>query len=336
MWRKLLIAIGIVSFAAGAVILWSGEQKSDSGHPPAARHYVAAEGRISVKPDHRAVLSAEVAGRIEHIYVDNLSPVKKGQVLAEIYNADLEQRIRETVELLHQSEAEYQEAVHGSRDEDIREALANKQRSEAALELARSNEDRDRRLRDEGVIAQSRYDATASEYKQAGSALAAAQENYNRLTAGERKETIDAARAQMNSRRYALESLKAQQAKSFVRSPLNGIVILRSRNVSEFADVGDPILEVADLSDIIVEGDVNEMDAGGVAAGQKAIVTADAFPGKEFTGVVYEVSASLKRRSVDPVDPAVVIDQKILPVKVKFSQPVPFKLGMKVDLKIGD
>lgn len=333
MWRKLLIAVGLVSFAAGAVILWSGEQKPVS-QPDALQRFVAAEGRISVKPDHHAVLSAEVAGRIQRIYVDNLSPIKKGQVLAEIYNADLEERIQETGELLRQSEAEYAEAMHGSRGEDIREAMANVQKSRAAVELARSNEDRDRRLRDEGVVSQSRYDVTVSEYKQADSALAAAQEHYNRLSAGERTETIDAARAKMNSRKYALESLKALHEKSFVRSPLNGIVILRSLNASEFADVGDPILEVADLAEIIVEGDVNEMDAGAVAAGQRAVVTADAFPGMEFTGVVYEVSASLKRRSVDPEDPAVVVDQKILPIKVRFDQTVPFKLGMKVDLKI--
>jgi len=29
------------------------------------------------------------------------------------------------------------------------------------------------------------------------------------------------------------------------------------------------------------------------------------------------------------------VDQKILPVKVEFLQPVPLKLGMKVYLKIG-
>ena len=97
---------------------------------------------------------------------------------------------------------------------------------------------------------------------------------------------------------------------------------------------GIPIVEVADLSDIIVDGDVNEMDAGSVFAGKHAIVTADAFPGKEFEGVVYEVSAALKRRSSDPEDPAVVVDQKILPVKVRFLERVPLKLGMKVELKL--
>lgn len=333
MWRKVLLSIIAISVIAGAVMLWSGEQKTRILPSPAPQ-YVAAEGRVDVRPDHRAVLSAEVAGRIQELYVDNLSPVKKGQVLAELYNDDLEHRIQETQELLRKSDAVYSEAQSGSRTEDIQEALANVERAEAALELAGSNEARDRRLRDEGVVAQSSYDATASEFKQASSSLTAAKERYHRVSTGERRETIEAARAQMMSQRHALESLKAAYEKTFVRSPLDGIVILRYRNVSEFADVGDPIVEVADLTDTIVDGDVNEMDAGSVSAGKHAIVTSDAFPGKEFEGVVYEVSAALKRRSTDPEDPAVVVDQKILPVKIKFLKPVPLKLGMKVELKL--
>lgn len=333
MWRKLLISMVVVSLVAGAVILWSGEQKNTRPETPPP-HFVAAEGRVAVKPDHRAVLSAEVAGRVDRMLVDNLSPVKKGQVLAELYSADLKQRILETEEMLRRAEAVYAEAESGSRQEDIQEASANVQRAEAALELAQNNEERDRKLRDEGVVAQSRYDATASEYRQASSELRAAQERFRRVSSGERRETVEAARAQMASQKYALEALKAHYEKSFVRSPLDGIVILRYRNVSEFADVGDPIVEVADLSEMIVEGDVNEMDAGEVSAGQKVVVTTDAYPGLQFAAEVYEVSASLKRRTTDPEDPAVVVDQKILPVKVRFMHAVPLKLGMKVDLKI--
>ncbi|HSP06811.1 MAG TPA: efflux RND transporter periplasmic adaptor subunit, partial [Acidobacteriota bacterium] len=307
MWRKLLISIVLVSAIAGAMILWSGEQRPQ--RPVTAPHFVAAEGRVAVKPDHRAILSAELAGRIDRMYVDNLSPVKKGQVLAEIYNADLERGIHETEELLRKAEAVYAEAANGSRREDIEEAHAEVQRAEAALELARNNEARDRRLKDEGVLAQSGYDETAAEFKQATSALQAAQERYHRVSNGERPETVMAARAQRDSQRYALEALKARYEKTFVRSPLDGIVILRYRNVSEFADVGNPIVEVADLSERIVEGDVNEMDAGAVSAGQQVIVTSDAYPGIQYAARVYEVSASLKRRATDPEDPAVVIDQ---------------------------
>lgn len=111
-------------------------------------------------------------------------------------------------------------------------------------------------------------------------------------------------------------------------------MILRYKNASEFAEIGDPILEVANLSEMIVEGEVNEIDAGRVVRGASAVVTSDAFPGQTFPAQVYEVSAALKKRVSDPDDPSVIIDQEILPIKVKFLKTVPLKLGMKVDLKI--
>jgi multidrug resistance efflux pump len=109
---------------------------------------------------------------------------------------------------------------------------------------------------------------------------------------------------------------------------------MRYKNASEFADIGQPVLEVADLSEMIVEGEINEMDAGRVRDNQKVIITSDAYPGKKFVGELYEVSMTLKRRQNDPEDPSVIIDQKVLPVKVKFLEEVPLRLGMKVDLKI--
>ncbi|MCI0416512.1 efflux RND transporter periplasmic adaptor subunit [bacterium] len=335
MWRKVLLGAFILSLITSSILLWSGDEKTvPKKNEQAQLKVVAAEGRVSVKPDRRAVLAAEVAGRVDRILVDNLMPVQKGQLLAVLYNADLEDRIRETEARLSKAQASYLEYANGSRREDIQEAAANVRRADASLELAQRNERRDKQLFEEGVIAHSRYDVTAAELKQAHADREAAAERYAKMSAGEREEIIDATRAEMVAQKYALESLKAAHEKTMIRSPLNGIVIMRYRNVSEFADIGQPVLEVADLSEMIVEGEVNEMDAGRVQEKQKVIVLSDAYPGKNFHGELYEVSMTVKRRQDDPEDPSVIIDQKVLPVKVRFLENVPLRLGMKVDLKI--
>jgi len=335
MLRKLTTISIVLFLIVSGLAFWSGEEKSAArGAAPAPPVYVAAEGRVAVQPDHRAVLSAEVSGRIDRLLVDNLSPVKKGDLLAVLYNADLERRIQETEALYHAAEARYSEVVNGSRKEDVAEGAAGVQKAEADVELAQNNEQRDRRLFEEGVVAHAKLDAGVAELKRAESDLNAARERYSRLVQGERVETIRAARAGMMSQKYAFDALKAAYEKTMIRSPLDGIVILRYRNASEFADVGDPIVEVADLSEIIVEGDVNEMDAGKVFSGQKAMITSDAFPAQKFSGQVYEVSAALKKRASDPEDPSIVVDQKILPIKIRLLGKAPLKLGMKVDLKI--
>ncbi len=335
MSRKLATISIVLFLIISGLAFWSGEEKSSArGAAPTPALYVAAEGRVAVQPDHRAVLSAEVSGRIDRLLVDNLSPVRKGDLLAVLYNADLERRILETEALYHRAEARYKELVNGSRKEDIEESAAGLQKAEADVELSRNNEQRDRQLFEEGVVAHAKLDASVADLRRAESEWKAARERYARLVQGERAEIILAAKSEMQSQQFGFDALKAAYEKTMIRSPLNGIVILRYRNVSEFADVGDPIVEVADLSEIIVEGDVNEMDAGKVSSGQKAMITSDAFPGKKFSGQVYEVSASLKNRVSDPEDPAIVVDQKILPVKIRLLGKAPLKLGMKVDLKI--
>ncbi|MCI0445357.1 efflux RND transporter periplasmic adaptor subunit [bacterium] len=337
MWRKILLFAFIPSLITSSIFFLSGEEKKGSKKIDQNQlKVVGAEGRVTVKPDRRAVLAAEVAGRVDKIFVDNLMHVKKGQLLAMLYNADLEDRIRETEARFNKARASYLELANGSRREDVQEAAAHMRRADAALELAQRNEARDKQLFDEGVIARSRYDVTAAELKQAQADREAAAERFAKMSAGERDEIIDANHAEMIAQKYALESLKATHEKTLIRSPLDGIVIMRYRNVSEFADIGQPVLEVADLSEMIVEGEVNEMDAGRVRDGQKVIVLSDAYPGKKFHGELYEVSVTVKRRQEDPEDPSVIIDQKVLPVKVRFLERVPLRLGMKVDLKIGD
>lgn len=327
-----IIAIGI-SLLLGGLLLWPVEEQAPAQNASPLR-YVAAEGRIAVKPDQRAVLAAEVAGRIDQILVDNLMPVKKGQVLAVLSNDDSQKRIHQTEASYQRAAAYFAELSNGSRPEDISEAEADLRKAEADRDVAKSDEDRDRKLVEDGVIARSKYDHTLAELRGSESQLKAAQERYLRVLKGPRAEAVEGARAEMASQKYALESLKATYDKTFIRSPLDGIVIQRYRNASEFADAGDPIIEVANLSEMIVEAEVNETDSGKVLPNQKVVVTSDAFPGQTFDAHTYEVSASLRKRSSDPDDPAVVVDQKILPAKVRFEQAVPLKLGMKVDLKI--
>ncbi len=329
-----IIAITIVLFlSAGAWFLWSGEEKP-ANPQPRVPDSLSAEGRIAVQPDRRALLSAEMAGRIEKMFVDNLAPVQKGQILAVQYNADLQNRILQTEESYRMAEARYRELASGYRIEEVDEASADVRKAESELELARQNEDRDRRLFLEQVVAQSRYDATIAERKSAEAGLAAVQERFKKYSRGARKETIAAAHADMMSQKFALDSLKATYEKTFLKSPLDGIVIRRYLNTFEFADTATPVVEVADLSEMIVEAEINEMDAGRITHGLKAIVTSDAYPNRTFQAQIYEVSEALKSRTSDPEDPAVIVDQKILPVKVKFLQEVPLKLGMRVDLKI--
>lgn len=92
---------------------------------------------------------------------------------------------------------------------------------------------------------------------------------------------------------------------------------------------GQPVLEIPELSTIIAEALVPEVDLGKVHAGQRAEVTIDAFPGKSYTGIVKSIGKLVRPKSWD-------IPNKILEVQValdKLDTSV-MRPGMSIKAKI--
>jgi len=71
-----------------------------------------------------------------------------------------------------------------------------------------------------------------------------------------------------------------------LRSRTDGVVIeMKARNGMRFMP-GEPLFQIADLSDIWVVARIYEQDLGSVRAGQAATVSFTAYPGRPFTGQV--------------------------------------------------
>ncbi|MCL2839068.1 MAG: efflux RND transporter periplasmic adaptor subunit [Oscillospiraceae bacterium] len=80
-----------------------------------------------------------------------------------------------------------------------------------------------------------------------------------------------------------------------ITSPIDGVVISKSRdvgdNVSAGAGMREVLMVVADMREMVFDIDVDEMEIARVQLGQSVIVTADALPGQEFEGEVTNVAA---------------------------------------------
>ena len=81
-----------------------------------------------------------------------------------------------------------------------------------------------------------------------------------------------------------------------ITSPIDGVVTRINAEVGELVitgtmnNPGTVIMEVADLSQMLVVAQVDEADVGKLEVGQKAIIYIDAFPNREFTGVVDSIA----------------------------------------------
>lgn len=87
-----------------------------------------------------------------------------------------------------------------------------------------------------------------------------------------------------------------------VTAPHDGIIVLQRDWRGELPRIGssvfarNPIGEIPDLSSMSVEAFVLEADAGGIAAGQEAVVIVEAHPRREFKATVDKVEPIAKPR----------------------------------------
>jgi len=208
-----------------------------------------------VNPVETVQVGTYVSGPIEEILVDFNSPVTKGQLLARIDPRPFQVKVQ-------------------AAEADVANARAALVKAEADRSLRTQNLGRARRLGRDGIIAQSELDAAESESAGANAQVALA------------SAAIQAAEARLRAARVDLDYTN-------IVSPVDGVVV--SRNVSVGQTVAASFqtptlfLVAADLTKMEVAASVSEADIGGVAVGQDATFTVDAYPQSTFTGRVAQV-----------------------------------------------
>ena len=109
-----------------------------------------------------------------------------------------------------------------------------------------------------------------------------AQRNYDRLKNGPASSDIAAAQARVAAAQATLNL-------SFLAAPFDGIVTQASPAVGDQVSAGTLAFRVDDISHLLVDVQVSEVDINALSIGQTATLTFDAILGKEYHGKVVEV-----------------------------------------------
>ena len=218
---------------------------------------VTASGEV--RPRRYVNVGANVSGRLIDITVIEGQRVKKGQMLARV-------------------EAERYEAGARQGEAGVAAARAELTRAEADLAGAKLTYDRNKRMREEQLVAESAYDQAEAEYKMKAAGVEAAKRRVAQLQA-------------------QLDSTKDELYKTTVYSPMDGVVTNLPKEQGEMvigAQSFSPtvIMTVADLSVMECEVMVDETDFRNLKLGQEAKVKVEALEGLELKGEVTEIGAS--------------------------------------------
>ncbi len=248
--------------------------------------FVSAPGEI--EPKTKVELSAKVTSRIIELPFDEGEKVEKGDILVKLDAKDLESQLSYTKSSRDGQAAQLK--VEKARIEGQRATLTG---LEAQLKQAQRDLERQKGLLASNDISATTYeqsvlrtDELLSQYKASVRSLEAAELGLVVL-----EHNLEASNARVEEAEEALTY-------TVITSPIDGVVTRVNAEVGEIVIVGtmnNPgtvIIEVADLSKMLVVAQVDEADVAKVKIGQNATAKVNAFPDSEFCGTVQSVALS--------------------------------------------
>jgi HlyD family secretion protein len=244
-WALGLGALGLVALA----LLWRSEKAADKPGAPAwltqsvergtVRRTISATGALT--PVNLVQVGTQVSGTIAKLFVDFNAQVKAGQLLAQIDTTAL--------------------------DAELAQVQAQRDSAQAALDLARSQAERQLGLFEQGYIARADLDQAVTNAR--------------------------SAQAGLQQQQAALQRASFNRRNAEIRSPVAGTIISREVSVGQTvaASLQTPVLfKIAqDLREMQIDANVSEADVGLLNEGQAVSFTVDAFPDRVYAGRVRQI-----------------------------------------------
>jgi HlyD family secretion protein len=295
---------------------------------------VAGPGRV--EPHSEDIqLAAEISGKLKRVYVDEGDSVKRGQILAELANDDYRAQVESAEANVRQKDAELRKVINGARREERLRARSTVDQTLAVMNNARAEMLRHQKLFTAGVISREEADTYSKEYEVAKAQYEETVQSNRLIDSAAREEDRSIAAANLQAAQAELDNARALLAKTYVRSPIDGVVLRRfhraGESVSNGATAPDPIFTVGDIQSLRVRVDIDEADVSKLALGQKAYVTADAHGSRKFWGRVTQIGEELGPKNIRTDEPTERVDRKILETLVQLDPGAKLPIGLRVD-----
>jgi HlyD family secretion protein len=238
------------------------------------------------------------------------------------FKASLEADLRARKAQLRQAEANLEQLLAGSRDQEIRQAAAAAELAESQHALAQEDWQRAEVLYKNDDISTSQYDRYRSQFTGTQAALEQARQRLSLVREGPRKEDIEAARARVEQTRAAIEQAEASRleirrreqetetrraqieqaraqvavmdtviADGTVSAPLDGVILEKSAELGEVIAAGTTIATLGDIHKPWLRGYIRQQDQGRVKLGMKVRITTDSYPDKTYEGRVSYIAS---------------------------------------------
>ncbi len=271
-WTKKLIAVviggGLVFLVGSRVYEVKQEQatpkKKKGGARTVSVDLASAEiGQVrevllltgALKPRESVDVTPKATGRLVETHFRVGDRVKKGDLIAELEDDELQQRMRRAEAAIAVSDA-------------------NVAQRKAELDSIKANLARAQQLFEEQLMSPQEF-----EQQKTGLAMVEAQ--------------VELAAAQVEQAKAELRELGIQLEQTKIYAPMSGDVALRYVDEGALVSPNSPIVRIVNLAMMVSQGNVPERNVGKLRVGNETEVRVDALPDRVFRGRVARISPVL-------------------------------------------
>lgn len=317
--KKILSYIVTAAVVAGAAI-WVGGKFVHLGKVEFTDN---AQVRQQIVP-----VNSRVQGYVREIRFKEYEPVRKGDTLVVIDDADMRLRVA-------QARADYQNALAGRdvADRSVGVASANVAVTEASIaeakvvmDMAATDFARYQKLLEQDAVTRQQYDAAKTDYeaKKARYEMLARQRSATTSVVAETRQRIAQNDAGVELAKALLETAELNLSYCVIVAPCDGFASRKEIQVGQLVQPGQTLLDVVDSADIWVAANYKETQLRHIQPGSDVEIKVDAVPDVTFRGTVGAISkatgASLSLLPQDNSAGNFVKVRQRVPVRIEFSK----------------
>jgi HlyD family secretion protein len=287
LWTGLIVlvavaALGIAVAARGNTTKFEPSQLGKAELGDIARSVVATG---KVQPITKVEVKSKASGIVTRLDTDINAHVKQGQVLAQL----------DQQEILAQVAA--QKAQLNAAESNARAAAAAIQYDKVSAEapdlpMYKNTYERNMAMSKQGVVSQQSLDDAQQRYLAAVNTRDKAVSQISVDTSKLRQ-----AQAQVAQNEASLKQLEEQLSYTTITSPMDGTILSRDVEIGDavssilvLGSTATLVMTIGDITQVYVQGKVDESDIGKVYLGQAARIKVESFKDKTFLGKVTKIA----------------------------------------------
>jgi multidrug efflux pump subunit AcrA (membrane-fusion protein) len=315
--RRNLIIVGSVAVVALILLVvviwkWRSSSATEAAAPVVVSVKVAKVAKETIAapvsavgtifPREQATVGPKISAQIKTMGLLKNKLVKAGQVIAVLESRDLVAQRNEAVAALNQERANERSVTTGTIPQTNAQDQKALRDAQARVRTASATYDRRLVLYQKGGISKKDLEASQMELTTAENELRLAEQTLVLRTKSLNPNDRALAAARVQAAQQRVATLDAQLSYATIRAPITGIVTDQFQYEGEFAAAGGKLVNIADISQVIVKAPFADTVAAQLKVGDPATVIPTDTSAAEMTGQVTLIS-----RASDPLNRTVEV-----------------------------